>query len=71
MNDQTLITVDDNICKLREVPKDKEISNYSMEKPKNKSEEKIYIPPMSHPWKHDSYIKYLNTLPHHENYANV
>ena len=71
MDGQMLITVDDNIYELREVPKHKEISDYFMEKPKNRSEKKVYIPPMSHPWKHDSYIKYLNTLPHHENYANV
>ena len=71
MDGQMLIAVDDNIYELREVPKHKEISDYFMEKPKRKSEKKIYIPPMSHPWKHDSYIKYLNSLPHHENYANV
>ena len=62
MDGQMLITVDDNIYELREVPKHKEISDYFMEKPKSKSEKKVYIPPMSHPWKHDSYIKYLNTL---------
>ena len=71
-NGQMLITVDDYIYELREMPTHHKYSVSFMEKDKEeKKEKKIYIPPMSHPWKHDSYISYLNSLPHHQNYANV
>ncbi len=69
---QMLITVDDHIYELREIPSHQKYSVAFMEENKvEKKEKKIYIPPMSHPWKHDSYISYLNSLPHHQNYANV
>lgn len=69
---QMLVTVDEKIYELREVLSHHKISDAFMEVNKNaKKEKKVYIPPMSHPWKHDSYIQYINTLPHHKNYANV
>lgn len=69
---QMLVTVDDNIYELREVPTHQNYSIAFMEdKKEKKKEKKTYIPPMSHPWKHDSYISYLNSLPHHQNYANI
>ena len=67
-----LVTVDDNIYEFREIPTHQKYSVSLMEQTKEENKEKkIYIPPMSHPWKHDSYIRYLNSLPHHQNYANV
>ena len=69
---QMLVTVDEKIYELREVLSHHKISDAFMEVNKNaKKEKKVYIPPMSHPWKHDSYIQYINTLPHHKNYVNV
>lgn len=69
---QMLITVDDRIYELKEIPTHQKYSVSFMEENKEeKKEKKTYIPPMSHPWKHDSYINYLNSLPHHQNYANV
>ena len=69
---QMLITVDDHIYELREIPSHQKYSVAFMEENKEEKKEKNkYIPPMSHPWKHDSYISYLNSLPHHQNYANV
>lgn len=69
---QTLVTVDENIYELKEVPSHHKVSVAFMEdKKEQKENKKAHIPPMSHPWKHDSYMSYLNTLPHHQNYANV
>lgn len=71
-NEQMLITVDEHIYELREISTHQKYSVSFMEQPKEENKEKkVYIPPMSHPWKHDSYIRYLNSLPHHQNYANV
>lgn len=70
-NGQILVTVDENIYELVEVPKHDIYSKRFMEPPTKLERKKAHIPPMSHPWKHDSYISYLNSLPHHENYANV
>lgn len=70
-NGQTLVTVDENIYELVEVPKHAIYSEYFMETTAKPERKKAHIPPMSHPWKHDSYMSYLNSLPHHENYANV
>lgn len=69
-----LITVDDQVYELREDPTHQKYSVNFMEENENKKDEtkgKVYIPPMTHPWKYDSYIAYLNSLPHHKNYANV
>ena len=70
-NGQTLVTVDENIYELVEVPKHAIYSEHFMETTAKPERKKAHIPPMSHPWKHDSYMSYLNSLPHHENYANV
>lgn len=71
LDSQMLISVENKVYKLREVLKHQEISDNFLEVPIIKKEKNVYIPPMSHPWKHDSYIQYLNSLPHHKNYANV
>ncbi len=73
-NGQMLITVGDQVYELREVPTHQKYSVNFMEENEDKKDEskrKVYIPPMTHPWKHDSYIAYLNSLPHHKNYVNV
>lgn len=38
---------------------------------KTKKKKKQYIPPMSHPWKHASYLKYCATMKHRQSNANV
>ena len=72
MDNRTLVTVDENIYELREVESHNKYSEeFDNIKPKEQKEKKIYIPPMSHPWKYDSYQAYLNTLKHRENNAYV
>lgn len=71
---QMLITVGNQVYELREVPTHQKHSVNFIEESEDKKDEsrrKVYIPPMTHPWKHDSYIAYLNSLPHHKNYTNV
>ena len=72
LDNRTLVTVDENIYELREVESHNKYSEeFDNIKPKEQKEKKIYIPPMSHPWKYDSYQAYLNTLKHRENNAYV
>lgn len=72
LDDQMIISVDDKIYELRELIKHKQVSidfdepNEVIVKPK-----KIYIPPMSHPWKHASYMAYVASQKHHQNNAYV
>lgn len=72
LDESMLVSVDESIYELRELIKNKEVSedfptvNDIIIKPK-----KTYIPPMTHPWKRDSYISYVNSQPHHKNNAYV
>lgn len=54
-----------------EIPEHEELSktfDVQYEKPKQR---KYYIPPMSHPWKHASYLNYVAKQKHRMNGANV
>lgn len=59
---------------LEEIPKVETKSRY-FDNPitnETKKEKKRYIPPMSHPWKHASFLNYLQKMKHHNyNPANV
>ena len=53
---QLFITVDTKVYKLKELRKNKTLSN-EFDDTKNKpKEKKLYIPPMSHPWKRSSFL---------------
>lgn len=72
LDDQMIISVDDKLYELRELIKHKQASidfdepDEVIVKPK-----KVYIPPMSHPWKHASYMAYVASQKHHQNNAYV
>jgi len=55
---QKFIAVDEKVYAAKEVEKHETHSENFDEKPKEKKKRKIYIPPMSHPWKHASYMRY-------------
>ena len=66
-NEQMLVTVDDNIYELREISTHQKYSVSFMEQTKEENKEKkIYIPPMSHPWKQASFNAYLARMKHRE-----
>lgn len=57
-DNQLFLTVDETVYKLNELKKNKETSyEYDNEIKKEKKERKIYIPPMTHPWKRESFLK--------------
>lgn len=61
----------DHLFALEEIPEHEKLSkNFDMipEEPKTK---KPYIPPMSHPWKHASYLAYLAKQKHRHSGANI
>jgi len=65
------VNILDHIFALQEVPireeKSKIFDNISLDdKPK-----KVYIPPLSHPWKHASFQAFLAKQKHRDNGANA
>lgn len=66
------INVLDQIYIMEEIPEYEEYSRNFDIKGKSKSKKKKqYIPPMSHPWKHASYLNYLATVKHRQENAHV
>lgn len=53
---QLFLTADDKVYKLKELQKNKTHSEEFDKAKEKKKERKIYIPPMSHPWKRASFI---------------
>lgn len=68
---QTYLSVNEHIYQAKILPSHMETSKtFDIEdEPKNKP--RVYIPPMSHPWKHASYMNYLNSQKHLSNNAHV
>lgn len=61
----------DELHVLEEIPEHSEYSaDFEIAK-KEVKERKLYIPPMSHPWKRASYINYIMKMKHRNNSANV
>lgn len=64
------VNILDQLFALEEVPQREEFSKefdlMEIKKPK-----KIYIPPMSHPWKHASFLSYLAKQKHRQSGANA
>ncbi|MCZ3670335.1 ISNCY family transposase [Lactobacillus gasseri] len=57
LNGQLLATVDDHVYLLKEIPKNAKISPEIDQEPKKKRAGRKYIPPMSHPWKRESFLR--------------
>lgn len=57
LDGQLLVTVDEKVYALTEIPKNAKVSPDLDFEAKKKKPRKKYIPPMSHPWKRDSFIK--------------
>lgn len=54
------------------VPEYEEYSrNFDIKEKSKPKKKKQYIPPMSHPWKHASYLNYLATMKHRQENAHV
>jgi hypothetical protein len=61
--------INEQVHALEEIPTHERSSkNFDFKKPKEKPKKK-YIPPMSHPWKRDSFEKYLETQAHRNKLA--
>ena len=65
------VNVLDQIHIMQEVPEHEPYSIEFDKKVIEKKPKKKYIPPMSHPWKHDSYLNYLAKQKHRNFGANV
>jgi len=61
-NNELLVSIDDNIYELRELNLNQRIS-IDFDPPAESSNKSLYkyIPPMSHPWKEESFRRYLNS----------
>ncbi|MDD4243949.1 MAG: hypothetical protein PHG08_06525, partial [Bacilli bacterium] len=67
-----LCSVDEKVYELRELEINKRISsNFDVDTNPVPKTRKVYIPPMSHPWKEASFMQYVNSQKHQKNYANV
>ena len=65
------VNILDQLFVMVKIPEHEELSktfDVQYEKPKQR---KYYIPPMSHPWKHASYLNYVAKQKHRMNGANV
>lgn len=58
-NGDLLVTIDESVYELKELSRNERFSKEFNELPQIKDERKKYIPPMSHPWKLDSFNKQL------------
>lgn len=66
-----LCSVDEKVYELRELEINKRISsNFDVDTNPVPKTRKVYIPPMSHPWKEASFMQYVNSQKHQKNYAN-
>lgn len=66
-----LCNVDDELSVLYELPNHQEVSKeFDLEKPK-KEKKGNHIPPLTHPWKQESFMRYLSTLPKYESSAYI
>lgn len=68
-NGDLLVTIDNQVYELKELSRNERFSKEFNELPQIKDERKKYIPPMSHPWKLDSFIKQLKKAHNNHVYA--
>ena len=67
-NGDLLVTIDEQVFELKELSRNEKISKNFDEEIKVK-EKKKYIPPMSHPWKLESFLKQLERSHNQHQYA--
>ena len=65
------VNILDQLFALKEVPVREEVSKTFDILPLDKKPRKVYIPPMSHPWKHDSFLAFLAKQKHRQSGAHV
>ena len=66
-NKEIFLCIDENVYALELLPKH-ELSSKNFDLAvSNVQPRKRYIPPMSHPWKHDSFERYLKKQAHRSN----
>ncbi len=68
-DNKLLVSIDEQIYNMIEIPKYESFSNNFDTKHEIKKEKARYIPPMSHPWKLTSYNSYLNKSKNIYNYT--
>lgn len=66
---QLLVTVDERVYQLKEIHKHAPTSPELDKQPKKKRAKKKYIPPMSHPWKRESFLKQQERRHKYHQYA--
>ena len=62
---QLYVNILDQLFALREIPERHEKSK-NFDDTKEPRVHKIYIPPMSHPWKHASFMAFVNKQKHRQ-----
>ena len=67
-NGDLLVTIDEQIFELRELSRNERFSK-EFDEPIEVKEKKVYIPPMSHPWKLESFKKQLQRSHYQHQYA--
>lgn len=66
---QLLVTADEHVYLLKEIPKNAVTSPAVDPEPKKKRTKKKYIPPMTHPWKHESFVRQQRRAHKHHQYT--
>ena len=65
-NGNLFATINDNIFALNEIPEhERRPKNFDLPEPIKKPK-KRYIPPMSHPWKSNEFLKHVSAQSHRE-----
>ena len=67
-NGELLVSIDEQILELKELTRNERFSK-ELDEPIEVKEKKKYIPPMTHPWKLDSFKKQLQKSHHQHKYA--
>ena len=67
-NGELLVSIDEQILELKELTRNERFSK-ELDEPVEVKEKKKYIPPMTHPWKLDSFKKQLQKSHHQHKYA--
>lgn len=67
-NGELLVTIDEQVFQLKELSRNERFSK-NFDKVVEIKEKKKYIPPMNHPWKLQSFLKYINKIHQQHKYA--
>ena len=64
-----VVTSVEHVYLLKEIPKNAVTSPAVDPEPKKKRTKKKYIPPMTHPWKHESFVRQQRRAHKHHQYT--